>query len=296
MTQGQLRVESLDLSAARVAALKEALEKQVANGKVTALAQGAVQDAYNKTLEGLQTSAVYSDSEFPASEASIWGHDWQTRIEERVAVSVQWVRPDVLLKNVQAREEVLKSALSAFAKEEEEEMTTGPRRGRGVLSPALRTQLAASQGKQSTAKVAAASESAHEGGGGTAAWSDQMAREPSKEDMTLGLKRGKRVARLPSAASGKMAPAGEGGVIAVAAGGKPVVSLSLIGASGHEVLQGRGVAGVGCSSFVAAVWLLAAGKDFAARIRALFLEKRSPPMSSRLACGCHSVTLFVRGE
>ena len=53
---------------------------------------------------------------------------------------------------------------------------------------------------------------------------------------------------------------------------------------------------MGITSFVAAMWMLAAGHDFTGRIRALFMEKRGPPIASRLAYGCHSVTLFVRGE
>ena len=284
--QALVQVESPDLSADRVAAFKERLDKQVSDGNVTALAQGAVQDAYKSILDGLRTSAVYNDDKFPANEESIWGCNWQTQIEERVLHSVQWVRPDILLKNLLAKDEVMKSALGAFSREDVDGKKSSPDK-----ASRLRKQPPARAGSVSEKGVVVSAVPAPET---RSEATSRASATPSKEDVALGLIRNKNAMQTASTSS---ATAGEESKSAVSqAPERPSLTLSLIGTSGHEVVQGKSVAGVGSTSFVAAMWMWAASKDFAARIRLLFMEKRGPPMSARLAYGCHSVTLFVRGE
>jgi uncharacterized protein len=67
----------------------------------------------------------------------------------------------------------------------------------------------------------------------------------------------------------------------------------LIGAGTNEVAEGKGVAGVNHTSFVAAVWMLSSRKDFPSFVRGLFGGK---DFSSRSKYGVHSVNLFVRGK
>ena len=74
---------------------------------------------------------------------------------------------------------------------------------------------------------------------------------------------------------------------------KPAPSFLLIGAGTNEVAEGKGVAGVNHTSFVAAVWMLSSRKDFPSFVRGLFGGK---DFSSRLKYGVHSVNLFVRGK
>ena len=64
----------------------------------------------------------------------------------------------------------------------------------------------------------------------------------------------------------------------------------------NEVQEGAGLAELGNTSFVAAVWMLSAraGKDFSSLVRGLFVGRLD--FASRLNYGAHSVNLFVRGK
>ena len=52
---------------------------------------------------------------------------------------------------------------------------------------------------------------------------------------------------------------------------KSSAGFALIGAGSNEMVQGKGVAGVGHTAFLAAVWMLRARKDLGSWIRGLFI-------------------------
>ena len=244
--------------------IKEAIEKQVLNGNVMAVAKQAVKSDHAKVLESMKLSVLYSDAGFPAEASSIWGPNWRADIDERIRIGVEWVRPEDLLRKMQERKEILKNSLQKF-------LADGA------------TPLKFSESNEGMRALPAGLE----GEKGV----ESIQRAPSQEDVALGIK------RLPSRDSFKRTSSGKDKVGSLNQGEKarenagPV--LMLIGAGGNDVTEGKGVIGVGHRSFVAAVWMLAVRKDFAALIRGLFV---GPAFTLRVKYGVHSVKLFVRGK
>lgn len=321
-----LRLES---PPGRSAALQDALSKEVENGNVISLARQAVREDYLKKLAGMKLAALYMDAEFPASAASIWGGGSKMGdIDESIRDGVKWVRPANLVQSIQAKEQIAQGVLERMVSTGSFKRT--PSRGPGhpsassaapgsiqrtpsradVSSGFKRTPSSEKSGKMRPGVGTRALKFDDIGSKLTSGlkWQNIGASRPSEGRQLTSPKLAAALQTkleftqeewdtfgIPHVHEDDFIRAGSSFFKPASSKGpeKPVPTFMLIGAGSNEVLEGKGVDGVGNSSFLAAVWMLSSRKDFPSFVRGLFVGK---DFSSRLKYGVHSVNLFVRGK
>ena len=196
-------------------------------------------------------------------------------LDERITSSVQWARPDDVMQKIQAKQEILKSFGQSILEKTETGLNLKPHTSSANHLVRHGTEVEASRPAVSKKRVASGIKSQPS----DSPIAGELQAAPSVEENTNTVE------------ESSTAATGTGGGEDCQAKSSP--GFALIGAGSNEMVQGKGVAGVGHTAFLAAVWMLRARKDLGSWIRGLFI---GPPFEEKLKYGVHSVSLFVRGK